>query len=179
MAENNLGAIRKTVPSGTAPRAEAQRPRRAAPARTPARFRSFRQMYEANPIERVQLIRDGISATMLVQLSEAMGLPQDRLFEMLDLPRSSMKREIKNNGLLSAAYTERLVGLAKLIGQVEQMVAASGNPKGFNAAEWVNGWLDTPSSALGGRKPGTLMDTAEGRDMVSRLVAQMQSGAYA
>ena len=74
---------------------------------------------------------------------------------------------------------EQAMGLRKIIGQVEQMVGESGDPEGFNAAEWVSRWLESPSSALGGQKPGELMDTTEGQELVSRLIARMQSGAYA
>ena len=42
----------------------------------------------------------------------------------------------------------------------------SGDPTGFNAAHWVAGWLSEPLTALGGRPPADLMDTAEGRPLV-------------
>ena len=68
---------------------------------------------------------------------------------------------------------------ARLVGQVQQIVQESGNPEGFDAGRWVEQFLDTPHPALGGRRPADLMRTNEGSRMVSTLVAQMQSGAYA
>ena len=52
------------------------------------------------------------------------------------------------------------------------------NPTEFNAAEWVAQWLAQPVAALGGRKPGELMDTAEGQAIVSNLLDRAVSGAY-
>ena len=40
-------------------------------------------------------------------------------------------------------------------------------------------WLEEINPALGGKAPGEFLDTADGRELVSRLIAQMQSGAYA
>jgi len=51
----------------------------------------------------------------------------------------------------------------------------SGGP----AARWVMTWLGQPLPALGGRRPTELTGTAEGRALVSDLLAQRQSGAYA
>jgi len=75
--------------------------------------------------------------------------------------------------------SERVIGLAKLVGQVETMVRESGDPTGFDAARWVSAWLNQPNPALGGRRPIELMGTVTGQEVVSGLLARMQSGAYA
>jgi uncharacterized protein (DUF2384 family) len=72
-----------------------------------------------------------------------------------------------------------MIGIMDLVGQVEKMVTESGDKEAFDAAKWTAQWLDESNSAPGGRTPGDLLDSAEGRTIVSRLVAQMQSGAYA
>ncbi|SOE63487.1 Protein of unknown function [Burkholderia sp. D7] len=66
-----------------------------------------------------------------------------------------------------------------LVRQVEKMVAESGNPEGFDAAQWLAAWMERSVPALGGRRPAEYMDTVEGRALISRLLAMMQSGAYA
>jgi uncharacterized protein (DUF2384 family) len=50
--------------------------------------------------------------------------------------------------------------------------------EGFSAARWVAEWLQRPHPALGGRRPGELMDTADGRELLTDLLARQQSGAY-
>lgn len=72
----------------------------------------------------------------------------------------------------------RASGIASLIAQVQIMVEDSGNPEGFDAATWVGRWIDRPLPALGGQRPAELMDTPDGRALVSNIVACMQSGAY-
>jgi uncharacterized protein (DUF2384 family) len=69
--------------------------------------------------------------------------------------------------------------VASLVSQVQSIVEQSGDPAGFDAAQWVAHWIETPVLALGGRMPIELLDTAEGRDQVSKVLAMTQSGAYA
>jgi uncharacterized protein (DUF2384 family) len=66
-----------------------------------------------------------------------------------------------------------------LVGQLEMIVAESGNPEGFDASEWISNWLSEPLPALGGEKPINFLDTMEGQDLVSDALARIQSGAYA
>ena len=72
----------------------------------------------------------------------------------------------------------RASGIASLIAQVQVMVEDSGNLEGFDAEKWVGRWIDRPLPALGGQRPAELMDTPDGRALVSNIVACMQSGAY-
>ncbi|MFN3458076.1 MAG: antitoxin Xre/MbcA/ParS toxin-binding domain-containing protein [Novosphingobium sp.] len=69
--------------------------------------------------------------------------------------------------------------MTALIGQVEAIVAESGDPKGFDAPEWLSRWLREPLPALGGTPPVALLDTMEGQAMVAEALARIQSGAYA
>lgn len=136
-------------------------------------------VYRASGIERVELIRAGVPAVLLAQMGLEMDISKERLYETLRLPRSSVDRKIRNNDALSPEQSERVIGLERLIGQVQVMVEQSGNPKGFNSSKWVGEWLERPLPALGGETPADYMDTMEGQEMVSRLLAQSQSGAYA
>lgn len=136
-------------------------------------------LYYATELERVTIIRRGVPANILVQIGRAMDMSNDLLFSTLALPRSTVVRKIQNNEALSAEQSERVVGLERLVGQVEAMVKQSGNPEGFDAGRWVGDWLQRPLPALGGKKPAEFMDTMEGQNLVARFLAQSQSGAYA
>lgn len=100
----------------------------------------------------------------------------------LVLPTSSMAMKQRNKPLITEQREHieeaRMSGRACLIAQVQTMVKESGNPEGFDAAKWVDRWIDKPLPALGGQRPGELMDTPDGRALVSNIVACMQSGAY-
>ncbi len=140
----------------------------------------FAAAYEIDPITRVLAIRKGVSSAELVRTSRAMGLSQERVFQMLRLPASTTKRKLAQGTSFPPEQSERILGLQRLIGQVELMVAESG-PDGdpFDVGAWLAQWLDQPSPALGNKAPGEFLDTVAGQEIVANLLAQMQSGAYA
>jgi uncharacterized protein (DUF2384 family) len=80
---------------------------------------------------------------------------------------------------MTKADTAKGRDVEKLVAQVQTMVEESGNPNGFDAGRWVQGWLQKPLPALGGRRPVEYMSTQEGRELVAQLLAMAQSGAYA
>ena len=140
---------------------------------------SFVSLYAAPPEDRVKLIRNGVKAAALVNTSKAMGISREHLFATLNFPVGTVKRKIAQDELLSPDQSERIIGLQKLIGQVESMVTESGDAVDFDPAKLLANWLDTPNHALGGDKPADYMDTIEGQRIVANLLSMMQSGAYA
>lgn len=140
---------------------------------------SFATIYRVEPIDRIKLIRDGIPARYINVISDSMGITKETLFKFLNLPKSTIDKKSVANQMLPIEQGERLLGMAKLVGQVESIVSESGNPDGFNAAKWVANWLEKPSPALGGQKPSAYLDTVSGQEMISDLLAKIQTGAYA
>ena len=141
--------------------------------------KAARVIYEMQPLARAYLVKAGAPSSLLSNLSASMDVPKERLIKMLGLSRSTVARKIADKADFSMDDSERVVGLVKLVGQVEKMVMESGDPNGFDAAKWFGRWIEQPEAALAGRKPADLMDSSDGREAVSRLLAQMQSGAYA
>jgi putative toxin-antitoxin system antitoxin component (TIGR02293 family) len=145
----------------------------------PATAMNFVAMFQTDPMERVLLIRQGVSAKTVDVMAQRMAVPKERLISTLGLARATIDRKVRENKPLSSDEGSRVLGMARLVGQVQAMVDESGNPENFNAAQWVAQWLDRPLPALAGQCPGELMDTPDGQVLVSNLVARMQSGAYA
>jgi putative toxin-antitoxin system antitoxin component (TIGR02293 family) len=151
----------------------------------PGRFRwnavreSAGAYYRANPLDRIAIIRGRVPATYVIALTHSMQIPKERLYGTLGLARATVDRKIQKRQRLSQEESERILAVVRLIGQVDTMVRESGDPAGFDAARWIADWLQHPHPALGGRTPGELLDTADGRGLVSDLLAQQQSGAYA
>lgn len=81
--------------------------------------------------------------------------------------------------MMTKAESEFVLGIAALVGQVQAMVEDAGAPMGFDAMFWLRDWLAEPLSALGGVPPGELVDTFEGRQLVSSVLAQIRSGVFA
>lgn len=164
-----LPATRSRTPSSRKPAAWANMSRHGA----------FAAIFDMASLERATLVKDGAPARVVGDISQEMEISRDRLVRITGLTRATVNRKIANQSGLSADESERIVGLARLIGQVETMVAESGNPAGFKAAKWFAEWIAEPVPALGGRKPEELLDTADGREAVAQLLARMQSGTYA
>jgi putative toxin-antitoxin system antitoxin component (TIGR02293 family) len=139
----------------------------------------FLGLYRAEPLKLIALIKGGIDATEPKALMAHPKKPLADTLEALDLPQSTFNRKAKNEQALTTAESERFVGFAKLIGQVEAMVEEAGDPVGFDAPAWVARWLDEPLPALGGERPLDLLDTMEGQALVAATLARVQSGAYA
>lgn len=136
-------------------------------------------VFEATPLERIELTRQGISADSVIEICVDMGVTKGQLLAMLGLPSTTVNRCQKAGMPLPLAHSERIVGLCRLIGQVESMATESGDGSDFSAAGWLATWLEQPLPALGNEKPADFMDTIEGQRLVAGMLAQMQSGAYA
>ena len=130
-------------------------------------------------IERIGIVKTGLPARLLATLANDMHVSRERLYAWLGIPRTTANRKVKDDEILSQDESERVLGIASLVGQIQRIVRESGGPQDFDAARWTADWLEEPNAALGGQTPGEFMDTSDGRTLVSGLVARMQSGAYA
>jgi len=143
---------------------------------------NFREVFQATPVRRIDLIRAGVSAADFKSFVGGLDIQQEKIFGMLDIATATVNRKASRNEPLSREDSEKVVGMAKLIGQVETMLEESGDPEaapGFDAARWLTNWMGQPVPALGGASPSQYMDTIEGQAMIARLLAAMQTGAYA
>lgn len=140
---------------------------------------SFLRAFKADPMEIVTIVMEGVPPSQLKYITDRMGWPQDKFLDTLGLSRATVGRKVANGKLLTKEASSRVVGLQRIIGQVEAMVQDSGNPDGFDAPAWVGEWLERPQPALGGRTPSSFMDTAEGQQLVMQVLSQAHSGAYA
>ena len=136
-------------------------------------------LYRATHVQRVKLVKKGVPARYTNLLAAGMCVSKDKLYRTVGLSRATVDRKVRVNKRLNPDESERVMGIARLVGQAQSLVQESGGPSDFDAARWLAEWLDRPLPALGGRRPAEFMDTAEGRALVSDLLAQQQSGAYA
>jgi putative toxin-antitoxin system antitoxin component (TIGR02293 family) len=137
------------------------------------------QLYRAGRAEHIKLIRDGMPATQAKAFLSELSLSPRTTMLALRLSPATINRKAAARQALAPEDSERVFGVARLVGQVEAMVEESGNVQGFDARQWVSRWLVEPVPALGGQRPLDLLDTMEGQTLVSETLARMQSGAYA
>jgi len=149
----------------------------------------YGRLYRTQAMERIRLITTGVRAEDAKKWLDIASLGRSATLKALDLPVATFNRKVKAGERLSQAESERVIGFARLVGQVEAMmedagveeagVEDAGGAAGFDAQEWLAQWLTTPVPALGGARPIDLMGTMEGQGLVSQTLAQMSSGAYA
>lgn len=149
-----------------------------APKRQPVKL-SYLGVYWASPFERIEMIKGGIPATEVKRVFADLAIGQGAAFKALGLSPATVNKKAKQDQILSRGESERVIGIVKLVGQLEAMIQESGNPEGFDAAAWMAQWLKEPLPAFGGVRPIDLIDTMEGQALVSTVLTQMQSGAYA
>ncbi len=146
---------------------------------TKTRSRDYLGLYRAAPLDRIKMVKEGVPAIDAKGILGDLAMPSGRIYGALRIPVSTLNRKAKSAMRLSTDEGERIIGLAKLVGQVQAMVEESGNPKDFDARAWTARWLNEPLPAFGGARPVDLMDTMEGQGLVSDTLARIQSGVYA
>jgi putative toxin-antitoxin system antitoxin component (TIGR02293 family) len=167
--------------------AAATKPKIAAPRKRLVAYQAHRgvddfvlQLTSATPLELVEAERSGVAGAFLKDLSKRMQIPAARMFTMLGVPKATAEKKAATGELLSGSGGQAAIGIARLLGIAQGMVADStaAEAKGFDSAQWLGRWLEQPQPSLGGRKPGDLVDTPTGVAIVARLLGSLQSGAY-
>jgi putative toxin-antitoxin system antitoxin component (TIGR02293 family) len=139
----------------------------------------YLQWHQRGPVLKIDIIRAGVPAQLVGDLSAEMGLSKETVIDFLGLSRTTVNRKAQKHQPLSREESERVVGVQSLIGQVQAMVANNAEAIDFDAAKWLARWLNAPLPALGGSTPASYLDTIEGQKYVSNLLAMAESGAYA
>jgi putative toxin-antitoxin system antitoxin component (TIGR02293 family) len=125
------------------------------------------------------MIKRGIPASQAKRILSDIAVSQLVGLRALNISAATMNRKAKGKDRLPPAESERVLGVARLVGQIQAIVEESGDPQGFDAAAWMSRWLSEPLPALGGVRPLGLLDTMEGQTLVSNSLARIQSSAYA
>lgn len=139
----------------------------------------YREIFHSSLGTRAVIVKAGVDPSVVRHLARDMQYDQGALVNLLGVARATYNRKVKTRKPLDLASSERVVGVMRLVGQVKQMVEESGDATDFDASAWVGNWLEQPLTALGGKAPRDYMDSAPGQELVSQLLAQAQSGAYA
>ena len=136
---------------------------------------SYRQVFEATPIERISMIRARVGARDAMRILTEVARANGQIFEALGVSKSSVSRKAASDQFLSRSESERILGLAKLIGQVQSMT----NDAEADAPAWLATWMAEPVPALGGERPINLIGTMEGQAVVSNMLGHLLRGGFA
>lgn len=131
------------------------------------------------PNDRIELLRKGFPADTVVIVADRMGWTKEHTYDILRLSKATVTRKLAEKRPLNPTESERILAVMEMVEQVRVMVERSGDATGFEPSRWLARWLESSVPALGGRTPASYLDTNEGVQIVRRLLAQMETGAYA
>jgi putative toxin-antitoxin system antitoxin component (TIGR02293 family) len=138
------------------------------------------EMAVAEPMDQVELEREGLPAAVVADLARSMAVSRVRMFEMMNLPRATMEKKISDDEVLTGVANRRALNLLRLLAHASEILkdSTAAEAEGFDVARWLGRWIETPQPALGGKRPADLLDTETGAGMVDRTLGAMRSGAY-
>src|SRR4051794_29347075 len=94
---------------------------------------SYLAVYRASPLERIGMIKHGIRASEAKRIIGELAIGHGAALKALNLSPATVNRKAKQDQLLSPEESERVIGIARLVGQLEAVVQESGDPEGFDA----------------------------------------------
>lgn len=142
----------------------------------------YRTIAASSSSEKSNLVREGLPPAFVKQMASDLHIDQTLLTDSMGFARSTFTRKVKKHESLSSSESAVALGVARIVGELERILAESGDPElmqDFDVAVWAGSWLREPVPALGGRTPLDYMDNAYGQETVLQLIGQMQSGAFA
>lgn len=145
---------------------------KAMPARvaTTAKFVTLVTGPRGNVTEVIRGMRQGMSADIVPQVAQRLGLSQEKLFENLRLPRSTMKARLGKNQSLSATEQDRMYRIGRVWDRAVDVLEDD---------EAARAWINRDNRSLGGESPLSLLDTEAGYELVLDTLGRIESGVVA
>lgn len=133
-----------------------------------------------SPMSVIHLEAAGIGGSVVKALANLIDVPANRFYSMIGMPKATVERRARSEKTIAGASGQAAIGVAQLLSLANQIVANStaAEAASFDTGKWLGEWLETPQQALGMNKPGDLLATRTGLEVVSRLLGSMESGAY-
>jgi uncharacterized protein (DUF2384 family) len=128
---------------------------------------NFVAIYKSDALSRIALARAGIRVGEAKVLLSVLGISDDSARRSLKLSRKMFQKKSSRQARLSVEESEKIIGLAALLGKVEVFAHVS---RLDDAAVWLFEWLNCALDSLGSRRPLEFLDTVEGLRLLSTLV---------
>ena len=113
-------------------------------------------------------ISDGLSTAAVGRLAKELGVSDNRILTLTNIPESTYHSRKRKRQPLSAEESSRVYRIAKAT------AAAEAYFEGSKPA--ARRWLTNPKIALGGKTPLEFARTPEGSDYVIKLLERMEHG---
>jgi len=124
--------------------------------------------WQMTPVEKMYMVRDGVSKKDLESLKSKTNLDYDKLSILLSTTRATLINK-KGTEHFSAALSERIVSIADLYSYGFEV---------FEDETKFKEWVFRPNQALGGKQPFELLDNQFGREEVKNVIGRIDYGVY-
>jgi putative toxin-antitoxin system antitoxin component (TIGR02293 family) len=134
----------------------------------------------ATPMQLIEMERSGGSAECIQHLSIHLRIPVMRVCEIVGAPKSTLQNRVAQGKPIAGIVGQTALGIAKLLSNAQAIVddSTAAAAKNFDTAKWLGRWIELPQPGLAGRRPAELISTPTEREVVSRRLGSIQSGAY-
>jgi len=116
---------------------------------------------------KIQIIRSGVLARVVDDMVAYLDVPKNLIFSVLHTPESTAHKLIKENRVLDAAASERVVRVADITRIAEATFGGRGA---------ASRWLQSSNVALGHTTPLSMLDTEPGAAEVRRVLSSINYG---
>lgn len=125
------------------------------------------EAFKGDTYDVIARMRDGTPARTVAGIASNLGVSQERLFELLRLPKSTVKGRISAGGKLSGTEQDRVYRADRVLLRALQVL------EGDDAAK---AWLSRANRSLGGEVPLALLDTEAGYELVLDTLGRIEYG---
>ena len=141
-----------------------------APTKRPSARTSSLGLVRSDPLEVVDLIREGFAYRRLRDFQEASGLSTERVARATRIPTRTLSRR-QASGRLTSEESDRLYRVARVFDLAVALFEGD--------ADGARAWMESSQPALGGEVPLDLVATDAGARAVERLILQLEHGVFA
>jgi len=130
-------------------------------------FSSLDKDNEPDPMQVIDLIRNGVSGDAIIRLAELINIPKNDVYNLLNLKARTAQRQVSRN--LDADKSGHLVQITRILQRCVEV---------FEDLETAKRWLKSPNYALGNEIPLHLLDTTEGIELVRDTLTRIEYGVF-
>lgn len=116
-----------------------------------------------------ELVTHGIALSSVWELGDRLAISQERLGELLSIPKRTLHRRAQKQEFLKQDESERVLRLFRLYFRAMEV---------FEDGDHALRWFSSHPKALGGRTPLEFARTEPGARLVEELLGRIEEGVF-
>ena len=123
--------------------------------------------FKGSPVRIISAMRAGMPADLVAETASRLGISQDKLYERLRLPKSTLKSRISKGQPLAAVEQDRLYRVHRVLERAHAVLEDEAAARA---------WINRENRSLGGEAPLALLDTEAGYELVQDTLNRIEYG---